>query len=76
MLSAREFSFVALGPVAAGITTVVANYALCPRVTIAKLLRQMRALVSWTYRHIAEFNGDPETFTLAATFLPVVISLQ
>jgi arylformamidase len=60
MLSAREFSFVALGPVAAGITTVVANYALCPHVTIGEIVRQMRALVSWTFRHIAEFNGDPE----------------
>ena len=60
ILSAREFSFVALGPVAAGITTVVANYALCPHVTIGEIVRQMRALVSWTYRHIAEFNGDPE----------------
>jgi hypothetical protein len=27
---------VALGPVAAGITTVVANYALCPQVTIGE----------------------------------------
>ena len=38
----------------------IANYALCPHVTIGEIVRQMRALVSWTYRHIAEFNGDPE----------------
>ncbi|WP_378944818.1 alpha/beta hydrolase [Mesorhizobium sp. ANAO-SY3R2] len=61
MLSAREFSFVALGPVAAGVTTVVANYALCPSVSISEIVRQMRALVAWTYSNIEAFNGDPES---------------
>lgn len=60
LLSAREFSFVALGLTDAGVTTVVANYALCPQVTLTEIVRQMRALVSWVHRHIAEFGGDPE----------------
>src|SRR5271170_5159315 len=42
LLSAREFSFVALGPVAAGVTTVIASYALCPNVTVGEIVRQMR----------------------------------
>ncbi len=29
--SSKEFSFVASGPVSAGVTTVVINYALCPK---------------------------------------------
>lgn len=57
--SAREHSFVALGPVALGITTVVVDYALCPKVTIDEITRQCRAAVAWTLRHIGAHGGDP-----------------
>lgn len=59
-LSARDFSFAALGPVSAGVTMIVANYALCPAVSIGEIVRQMRALVAWTYRNIEAFGGDRE----------------
>ena len=58
--SASDHSFVALGPVALGITTVVVDYALCPTVTIDEITRQCRAAVAWTLRHIGEYGGDPE----------------
>ena len=58
-LSSKDFSGVALGLHARGITTVVLNYALCPFVTIDEIVRQVRAAVAWTVRHIAEFGGDP-----------------
>lgn len=64
-LTAREFSFCAAGPVAAGCTTVVANYALCPDVTMGEIVRQMRALVAWTYAHATRFNADPESLWIA-----------
>ena len=57
--SAREHSFVALGPVALGITTVVVDYSLCPKVTIDEITRQCRAAVAWTLRHIGAHGGDP-----------------
>ena len=57
--SASDHSFVALGPVALGITTVVVDYALCPKVTIDEITRQCRAAVAWTLRHIGEHGGDP-----------------
>ena len=57
--SAREHGFVALGPVARGITTVVVDYSLCPKVTIDEITRQCRAAVAWTIRHIGEHGGDP-----------------
>ena len=57
--SAREHSFVALGPVALGITTVLVDYSLCPKVTIDEITRQCRAAVAWTLRHIGEYGGDP-----------------
>ena len=57
--SASEHSFVALGPVALGITTVVVDYSLCPKVTIDEITRQCRAAVAWTLRHIGAHGGDP-----------------
>jgi arylformamidase len=58
--SAREHSFVALGPVALGITTVLVDYSLCPKVTIDEITRQCRAAVAWTLGHIGEYGGDPK----------------
>ena len=37
MLSSKEFSCVALGPVPAGVTVISVNYALCPSVTIDEI---------------------------------------
>ena len=61
LLSAREFSFVASGPVAAGVTVAIVNYALCPAVTLDEIVRQTRAAVVWLRRHGREHNGDPES---------------
>ena len=58
-LSSKEFSGVALGLHAQGITTVVINYALCPRVTIDEIVRQTRAALAWTLRNIQRYGGDP-----------------
>ena len=43
----KEFSGVALGLQPLGITTVVVNYALCPRVSIDEITRQTRAALAW-----------------------------
>jgi arylformamidase len=58
-LSSKEFSGVALGLHAQGITTVVINYALCPRVTVDEIVRQTRAALAWTLRTIQTYGGDP-----------------
>ncbi len=57
-LSSKEFSFVAEGLVAAGVTVVINNYALCPEVTISEIVRQNRAAVAWLYRNAASFGGN------------------
>ena len=60
MLSASDFSFVAKAFADADVTVVIANYALCPKVSISEITRQMQALVAWTFENIADYNGDPE----------------
>jgi arylformamidase len=57
--AARDYHLVALGLVPLGITTVVVDYALCPKVTIDEITRQCRAAVAWTLRHVGEHGGDP-----------------
>jgi len=64
-LSSKEFSFVADGPVSAGVTVVTLNYALCPAVTIDKIVRQSRAAVVWLTQHAEEFGGDPSQIYVA-----------
>ena len=59
-LSSKDFSGVALGLQPLGITTVVVNYSLCPKVTIDEITRQSRAAVAWTLRHIGLHGGDPK----------------
>ncbi len=58
MLSAKEFSLVARGPVEMGINVAVTNYSLCPKVTIAEITRQSRAASAWLHRHAPELGID------------------
>ena len=58
-LSSKDFSCVATGLQASGITTVVVNYSLCPKVTIDEITRQCRAAVAWTLGRIGAHGGDP-----------------
>ncbi len=64
ILSSKEFSTVANGMRARGITTVVVNYALCPKVSIDEITRQSRAAVAWVLRNILRYGGDPKRVVL------------
>jgi arylformamidase len=50
--SSKEFSWVALGPVALGFTVVITNYALCPKVTLPEITRQSRAAIAWVEQNV------------------------
>lgn len=63
-LASKDFSCVALGLQPLGITTVVVNYALCPRVTIDEITRQVRAAVAWTHHHIGSYGSDASRMAL------------
>ena len=63
--SARDHDFVVPQLVAAGLTTVVVNYALCPIVSLDEIVRQVRAAIAWTFHHAAEFGADPQHLTIS-----------
>lgn len=64
-LTAKDFSFVSLGPVAAGFVVVNVTYGLCPEVTIDEIVRQARAAVAWTARNAEGFGGDKNRIFVA-----------
>lgn len=63
--SAREFSGLARALVGAGVTVVISNYSLCPKVTIDEITRQSRAAIAWIHRNIADYGGDPGNLTIS-----------
>ena len=65
--SKEDHSYVARTFVGAGVTTVVMGYDLCPQVTLTDIVRQTRAAIAWTFRHIAEWGGDPSRLHLSGT---------
>jgi arylformamidase len=63
-LSSKEFSCVALGLVPLGITTVVVNYSVAPKVAIDEITRQARSSVAWVLSNIGRYGGDPSRVVL------------
>ena len=55
-----DFSFVARPFVAAGAICVLANYDLCPNVTLDTIVEETRRCIAWVWRNIAEYGGDSE----------------
>jgi len=61
----QNFAFVASELVPRGITTVVANYDLCPAVTLDGTVSSALASIEWTARNIATYGGDPALITVS-----------
>jgi arylformamidase len=64
-LDKSDHSFVAPPFTAEGACVVMPNYALCPAVTIPEITLQMVKALAWTWRHIAQYGGDPGRITVA-----------
>jgi arylformamidase len=63
-LDKADHSFLAPTLTAAGACVVVPNYDLCPSVSIPDITLQMVKALAWTYRHVAEYGGDPSRITV------------
>ena len=63
-LDKADHSFIAPAFTDAGACVVMPNYALCPAVTIPQITLQMVQALAWTYRHIADYGGDPRRITV------------
>jgi arylformamidase len=59
-LDKRDFSFLAPAWVDAGVSLVVVNYDLCPKVSIERIVQQMLAASVWLYRHAEQYRMDED----------------
>jgi arylformamidase len=59
-LDKRDFSFLAPAWVDAGVSLVVVNYDLCPKVSIERIVQQMLAASAWLYRHAEQYGMDED----------------
>lgn len=59
-LDKRDFSFLAPAWVDAGVSLVVVNYELCPKVTIERIVQQILAASVWLYRHAEQYGMDED----------------
>ena len=60
-----NFTFIAKMLVGLGITTVVANYDLCPAATLDDAVGSALQAIAWTYNNAARFGADPERLTVS-----------
>jgi len=68
-LDKSDHSFLAPAFLRSGACVVIPNYALCPGtpqqpVTVVQIVMQMVRALAWTWRHAAEFGGDPARITV------------
>ena len=54
-----EFSFLAQGLVAAGVSVAILNYGLCPAVSLGTIVDQMRRAMLWLWRNAGAHGVDP-----------------
>ena len=59
-LDKKDFSYLAPAWVDAGVSLVVVNYDLCPKVTIERIVQQMLAASAWLYRSAERYGMDEE----------------
>ena len=62
-----DMSFMAEPLVQAGACVVLANYDLCPDVTLDEIVAQARHAVAWCFQNIARYGGDPERLFISGS---------
>ena len=61
----ENFAFLAEPLVARGVTTVIANYELCPGSTLDGVVDSAVSAIEWVHRHIADYGGDPMKISIS-----------
>jgi arylformamidase len=59
-LDKKDFSFLAPSWVDAGVSLAVANYDLCPKVTIADIVQEMLRASRWLWLHAEDYGMDQD----------------
>jgi arylformamidase len=60
-----NFAHIAKTLVGAGICAVIANYDLCPAVSLDGTVDSALRALAWTWRHAREHGGDPDRLTVS-----------
>ena len=60
-----NFAHVARTLVGEGVCAVIANYDLCPAVTLDGTVASALRAIAWTWRHARDYGGDPARLTLS-----------
>ena len=63
--SAGDISFLARGPIAAGIAVAVVDYGLCPTLTIDEITAQLRNALAWLWRAADVLGFDRHSIVVA-----------
>jgi arylformamidase len=64
-LDKKDFSYLAPAWVDAGVSLVVVNYDLCPRVTMDEIVRQMLRASRWLWLNAEQYGMDPDRLYVA-----------
>ena len=59
-LDKKDFSFLAPAWVDAGVSLVVVNYDLCPKVSVERIVQQMLGASAWLYRNAEQYGMDED----------------
>ena len=60
-----NFAHIARTLVGEGICTIIANYDLCPAVTLDEVVGSALRSIAWIWRHAREYGGDPDRLSLS-----------
>ena len=60
-----NFAHIAKTLVGEGICAAIANYDLCPAVTLDGTVESALRAIAWTWRHARAYGGDPDRLTLS-----------
>lgn len=64
-LDKADQSFLAPAFTKQGSCVVIPNYSLCPAVTVSDIVLQLVKAVTWVYKNIDKYGGDPQRITVA-----------